>query len=106
MSPMPIRLSHTQLLRYAGLFTWAVVGIPLLLNSVYFPISDPEDLIAAPPDLIRSAIAYFIFGIAYWLVTRDLGMRRTNKFDIVLLAALTFSAIAVSKYTGTGLGSI
>jgi signal transduction histidine kinase len=103
---MPIRLSHTQLLRYAGLFTWAVVGIPLLLNSWYFPISDPEDLIAAPPDMIRSAIAYVIFGIAYWLVTRQLGMRRTNKFDIVLLAILTLSAIAVSRYTGTGLGSI
>jgi signal transduction histidine kinase len=103
---MPIRLSHTQLLRYAGLFTWAVVGIPLLLNSVYFPISDPEDLIAAPPDMVRSAIAYMCFGVAYWLVTRDLGSRRTNKFDIFLLGVLTFSAVAVSRYTGTGLGSI
>ena len=26
------RLSHTQLLRYAGLFTWAVVGIPLIAS--------------------------------------------------------------------------
>ena len=27
---MLARLNHTRLLRYAGLFTWAVVGLPLL----------------------------------------------------------------------------
>lgn len=30
------RLSHTQLLRFAGLFTWAMVGIPLLLHGWFF----------------------------------------------------------------------
>ncbi|HEX3141949.1 MAG TPA: histidine kinase dimerization/phosphoacceptor domain-containing protein, partial [Rhizobacter sp.] len=104
---MPIRLSHTQLLRYAGLFTWAVVGIPLLLNSLYFgPEGDAEQLLATAPDILGSTIAYFVFGIAYWLVTRDLGARRPRKFDIALLAVLTIAAIAFSKLTGTGLGSI
>jgi signal transduction histidine kinase len=102
---MPIRLSHTQLLRYAGLFTWAVVGIPLVLNSWYFPVGDAEDL-AAAPDIVGSTIAYFVFGAAYWLVTRDLGMRRPRHFDTGLLAVLTVSAIFFSKLTGTGLGSI
>ena len=103
---MPIRLSHTQLLRYAGLFTWAVVGIPLLLNSWYFPEGEPEQLLSSAPDIYGSTIAYFVFGIAYWLVTRDLGVRRPRKFDIALLAVLTIAAIAFSKLTGTGLGSI
>ena len=103
---MPIRLTHTQLLRYAGLFTWAVVGIPLLLNSWYFPEGEPEQLLASAPDIYGSTIAYFVFGIAYWLVTRDLGVRRPRKFDIALLAVLTIAAIAFSKLTGTGLGSI
>jgi signal transduction histidine kinase len=103
---MPMRLSHTQLLRYAGLFTWAVVGIPLLLNSWYFPEGDPEQLLASAPDIYKSTIAYFVFGVAYWLVTRELGARRPRKFDIALLAVLTISAIAFSKFTGTGLGSI
>ncbi|MEO8160964.1 MAG: sensor histidine kinase [Arenimonas sp.] len=103
---MPIRLSHTQLLRYAGLFTWAVVGIPLLLNSWYFPEGDAERLLASAPDILGSTIAYFVFGAAYWLVTRDLGARRPRKFDIALLAVLTIAAIAFSKLTGTGLGSI
>ena len=53
MSTMPIRLSHTQLLRYAGLFTWGVVGIPLVLSNWYFPISDAEDLLAAPRGTMR-----------------------------------------------------
>jgi signal transduction histidine kinase len=103
---MPIRLSHTQLLRYAGLFTWAVVGIPLLLNSWYFPEGDAEQLLASAPDILGSTIAYFVFGAAYWLVTRELGVRRPRKFDIALLAVLTIAAIAFSKLTGTGLGSI
>jgi signal transduction histidine kinase len=106
MVAMPIRLTHTQLLRYAGLFTWAVVGIPLLLNSWYFPEGEPEQLLASAPDIYGSTIAYFVFGIAYWLVTRDLGARRPRKFDIALLAVLTIAAIAFSKLTGTGLGSI
>jgi len=103
---MPIRLTHTQLLRYAGLFTWAVVGIPLVLNSWYFPVADVNELRAMRPDILWSTIAYFIFGASYWLVTRQLGTRRTSKFDIALLGVLTFSAIAVSKFSGTGLGSI
>ena len=103
---MPIRLSHTQLLRYAGLFTWAVVGIPLVLNSWYFPVGEADELLATAPDIMGSTIAYFVFGAAYWLVTRDLGMRRPRRFDIALLAVLTISAIAFSKLTGTGLGSI
>ena len=101
---MPIRLSHTQLLRYAGLFTWAVVGIPLAMNSWYFP-GDASDQ-SPVPDVIGSAIAYFVFGTTYWLVTRDLGNRRPNKLDIGLLAVLTISAIALSKLSVTGLGSI
>ena len=76
MAAMPIRLSHTQLLRYAGLFTWAVVGIPLLLNNLYFgPEGDAEQLLASAPDIYGSTIAYLVFGIAYWMVTRDLGAR-------------------------------
>jgi signal transduction histidine kinase len=47
-----------------------------------------------------------VFGIAYGLVTRDRGARRPRKFDIALLAVLTIAAIAFSKLTGTGLGSI
>ena len=104
--PMPIRLTHTQLLRYAGLFTWAVVGIPLALNSLYFPEVESVAAASTPPDVLGSAISYLVFGAAYWLVTRDLGVRTPRRFDIALLAVLTLSAIALSKLSITGLGSI
>src|SRR4249919_2318484 len=74
---MPLRLSHTQLLRYAGLFTWAVVGIPLVFNTLYFPVGEVDEALG-PPDMVGSTIAYFVFGVAYWLVTRELCSRRAR----------------------------
>ena len=103
---MPIRLTHTQLLRYAGLFTWAVVGIPLALNSWYFPVAEEGVLPQNLPNLAGSAISYLTFGAVYWLLTRDLGQRAPRKLDIALLAVLTMSAIFLSALSGTGLGSI
>jgi len=100
------RLNHTQLLRYAGLFTWAMVGIPLVLNSWYFPVAEVEETLLSKPDMVGSTVAYFAFGLAYWLVTHDLGARKPRWYDIVLLAVMTFAAIAVSQLTGTGLGGI
>ncbi len=103
---MAIRLTHTQLLRYAGLLTWAVVGIPLVLNSWYFPAGDGSDALAPTPDLKGAMFAYLAFGVAYWQVTRDLGVRRPRWFDYLLLGVLSVSAVATSQLSGTGLGGI
>jgi signal transduction histidine kinase len=100
------RLNHTQLLRYAGLFTWAMVGIPIVLSNLYFPDADVEESLLSKPDMLGSTVAYFVFGLAYWLVTHDLGARKPRWYDIALLAVMSFAAIAVSQLTGTGLGGI
>ncbi|MDX9764028.1 MAG: sensor histidine kinase, partial [Chiayiivirga sp.] len=92
------RLSHTQLLRYAGLFTWACVGIPLVLNSWYFH----EGL--SRTDLIAWRVAYFTFGLGYWILTTRLGRSRRRLLDITLLALITVCAIAVSHFSNSGLG--
>ena len=105
------RLSHTQLLRYAGLFTWAMVGIPLMVLTWHFPATDALDASDAAqgfaaPGLTAGTVAYLAFGVIYWQVTRALDMRRARPLDIVLLAALTLAAITVSYQTGTGMGAV
>lgn len=99
------RLSHTQLLRYAGLFTWAMVGIPLLLNAWSFP-REAFSGRSLTLDLSLWAAAYLVFGLGYWAVTRDLGVRRGRWFDLLLLGLITACAIAVSHFSGTGLGGV
>ena len=105
------RLSHTQLLRYAGLFTWAMVGIALMALSGHFPLGDTLDGADttqgfSAPGLTPATVAYLAFGIIYWQITRALGMRKPRALDILLLAALTVSAIAVCFQTGTGVGAV
>ena len=92
------RLSHTQLLRYAGLFTWACVGIPLVLNSWYF-----QDGLSRV-DLIAWRIVYVAFGAGYWVLTRRLGHRHNRPLDIAMLTLITLCAIAVSHFSNSGLG--
>jgi signal transduction histidine kinase len=104
------RLNHSRLLRYAGLFTWAVIGMPLLLLALM-----PAD--QAAPGLGEEAAAvahigwqawaaYLTFGVCYGWLTRALGTRRVGALDYVLLLLLTGSAIAISYYSASGLGSI
>ena len=102
------RLNHSRLLRYAGLFTWAVIGMPLLLLSLM-----PVDQATLGDDGVVSAhidwqawVAYAAFGISYGWLTRGLGSRRVGALDYGLLAVLTGSAIAISYYSASGLGSI
>jgi signal transduction histidine kinase len=101
---MTMRLSHTQLLRYAGLFTWAMVGVPLFYTWWTTPSGPESDEVWRA--LRWPIIGFLVFGGAYWLVTRELARRRSRWFDIVLLAVLTGSALFVSYMTGTGLSAI
>ncbi|MGN7724686.1 sensor histidine kinase [Luteimonas sp. 22616] len=97
-------LDPTRLLRYAGLFTWAVVGLPLLLLS---QLAEPADETAVAATLGWQAwLAWATFGFSYAWLTRALSVRRGSAFDYLLLVLLTGSAIAISYYSGSGLGSI
>ncbi|WP_374605326.1 sensor histidine kinase [Arenimonas sp.] len=100
------RLTHTQLLRYAGLFTWVVVGIPLFVLIWYLGPEEGEAAVGPTPRAAVAVGAHFAFGLIYWQITRTLGHRQQRLSDLLLLTALTFSAILVSAETGTGLGAI
>jgi signal transduction histidine kinase len=101
------RLSHTRLLRFAGLFTWAVVGVPLLYSWIVPLLAAAGD----EPLALRSMpwqgwAAYAAFGASYAWLTRGLGERRRNLSDFALLLILTLAAIGVSYYNESGLGSV
>ena len=100
---MLVKISHTRLLRYAGLFTWAMVGLPLL----YFwlrpqPAAISENM-AMP---WQGWAAYLAFGGGYIWLTRNLGERHRNPADYLLLLVLTVAALGVSYFSGTGMGSV
>lgn len=90
------RLNHTQMLRYAGLFTWASVGIPLV-SSIDFHGGMPSG------DLLGWWIGYLGFGLCYWLLTRGIGRRQARTADYALLLVVTICAVAVSHFSGSGL---
>lgn len=100
------RLSHTELLRYAGLFTWVVLGIPLFVLTWYLGPEEGDISLGPTPRPAVAVAAYLAFGLIYWQITRALGHRQHRLRDLLMLAALTFSAILVSAETGTGMGAI
>ncbi len=100
------RLDHTRLLRYAGLFTWGMVGLPLLLLSRQADQPAVAGEAAAAVLGWQAWLAWATFGFSYAWLTRALSVRRASAFDYLLLALLTGSAIAISYYSSSGLGSI
>ena len=98
------RLSHTRLLRYAGLFTWALVGVPLAYAALLGGVVDDP---ALPPDMSwHGWVAYAVFGLDYLWLTRLMDGHRARAADYGLLLVLTGSAIAISFYSLSGMGSI
>lgn len=97
-------LSHTRVLRFAGLFTWAIICAPLLYMQ--FGPRDELDLqgVAESSWLFLS---YLSFGGCYFWLTRGLSAGgHSGWYDRTLLFALTVSALAVSYISRSGLGSI
>lgn len=97
------RMNHSRLLRFAGLFTWGMVGLPLLLLSLQAVEGGNE---AVGPLSWQGWTAWGVFGVCYAWLTRGLGSRRIVLLDYGVLLLLTASAVAVSYYNESGLGSI
>jgi signal transduction histidine kinase len=104
------RLSHTRLLRAAGLYTWALVGIPIILNIWFLPPSrGVDELGGGGVNVPMTVLAYLAFGGCYWLATRSLGSREavaSTRGNFALLLVLTSAAVAVGYYTQTGLSAM
>src|SRR6476469_2606346 len=106
---MAVQLNHTRLLRYAGLSTWAMVGLPVLYVAFGAGIAadDLGDDAFGPQSMsLLGWAAYVLFGVSYAWLTHGLGQRRARPVDIAGLLLLTASAIGVSYYNRSGLGSV
>jgi signal transduction histidine kinase len=101
---MLARLDHTRLLRYAGLFTWALVGVPLLYTAAFPPVALDD---SQPPSMAwQGWMAYVAFGALYLWLTRAMGGRRVRLANYGLLPVFLGAALAMSYYSLSGLGSI
>ncbi|MDQ3228254.1 MAG: histidine kinase dimerization/phosphoacceptor domain-containing protein, partial [Pseudomonadota bacterium] len=104
---MFVHLTHTRLLRYAGLFTWAAVGVPLAYTAlVSSPSSPGEEAVGLVAMSWKGWLAYAAFGLCYGWLTRTMGRRSIRSFDYGLLLLMTASAVAVSYFNASGLGSV
>jgi signal transduction histidine kinase len=97
------RFNHIDLLRWAGLFTYACVGLPLLVETVRPPAAmEPLETAA----LTGWAVAYAIFGLSYWSLTHDLGSPRRSIERYALLLVMSISAIAINYFSRSGVAGI
>lgn len=102
------RISHIQLLRFAGLFTYACVGAPLLR---YQALLGDAMLQGRPQAFIHLWLAcYLVFGLVFWVLTEQLGgdarRQRTSITQTLLLATLTVTAILIGYFSQSGLAAL
>jgi hypothetical protein len=98
--------SPISLLRYAGLITYASAGVPLVRRN-WIETGAERTAIHATRALhaeshnvlLLWAISYVVFGVVYWLLTRDLASRRhwsMKLFGLLVLTATAFATIGLS----------
>ena len=112
------RIDHVNWLRYAGLFTYCCVGVPLLRETwilaadvdlwVWLLRGVVPDGIGAeePRNLAGWWLAYVAFGFSYWVLTMDLSRARPRAVRVPLLIVMTVAAAAISWFSQSGLSGI
>lgn len=95
-------LSHTRVLRLAGLFTWVMVGLPLAYSQ-FENLHSRGDMGGWAVLLF---VAYLSFGTSYYWLTHILRSDSPTSWLDRGLLLLTISALGVSFLSGSGLGSI
>jgi signal transduction histidine kinase len=90
----------TELLRYAGLFTWVCTSVPLLL----LPFISTTVLVR--DNYVGWWALHLIFGFTYWNQVRELPVRSPLWHRLLIVLVLTFSALGVSVMAQSGLGGI
>jgi signal transduction histidine kinase len=90
----------TQLLRYAGLFTWLCASIPLLWMFSTYPIQLDQER------YVGWWILHLVFGLTYWNLVRELPLRTPLPHRVFAAAVLSLSAVGISLMSQSGLGGL
>ncbi len=102
--PLP-NFNHVQLLRYASLFTYACVGIPLLQYDTVVAEMFERGRPAYFYDLWLGC--YLAFGLVFWFLTHHMGSHHPSAVrrfgHVSLLLALNLLAIGVGWFSQSGL---
>ncbi|HEX7325506.1 MAG TPA: sensor histidine kinase [Rhodanobacteraceae bacterium] len=110
-----LSISHITLLRYAGFITYASAGVPLVRRDWISASAGAQRTVIHATRALHGqstdvvllwAVSYAVFGVAYWLLTRNLASRRHWSIKLVGLLILTASAIAISWFSVSGLGAL
>jgi signal transduction histidine kinase len=96
-------LDHNRLLRYAGLFTYLSVGIPLVTNW-----ADTRLNALQRPNLtlLVWAVSYLVFGLLYWVLTSRTGSRLNWAVKLVGLLVMTAAGIVIGWLSHSGLSAL
>jgi len=90
----------TQLLRYAGLFTWLCASVPLIWMFFSYPSQLDQER------YVGWWILHLIFGVTYWNLVRELPLRTPLPHRLFAALVLSLSAIGISLTSQSGLGGL
>jgi signal transduction histidine kinase len=94
------RLDHVDWLRFAGLFTYACVGVPLVGEATF------ELQLVRPSMYLGWWVSYLVFGVTYWSLTRDLGVARPLRLRLPLLIVMSASWALIGYFSESALPGI
>jgi signal transduction histidine kinase len=112
------RFEQMDWLRYAGFFTFACVGMPLVMES--WNLLNLDILFAwfrrsaMPESIAREDVSalmgwwasYCVFGFSFRYATADLGVMKSAWKRLPLLISMTTAAVAISWFSQSGLSGI
>jgi signal transduction histidine kinase len=90
----------TQLLRYAGLFTWLCASVPLIWMFSNYPNEIDQE------SYVGWWILHLVFGVSYWNLVRELPLRTPLPHRVFAALVLSMSAVGISLMSQSGIGGL
>ncbi|MDQ7997632.1 MAG: sensor histidine kinase [Luteibacter sp.] len=96
-----LQFNHVRLLRYATYLAYLCAGLPLSIQRAGNQPGQIGDMA-----LLAWIACYLVFGVVYWLLTRQLGSRVDGFTRVAVLLILTGTALAVGGLSKSGVSAL